>query len=327
MATNFPTSLDSYTTKVDDVDDVVASHINNPQDAIVALETKVGVTGVGFHPASASESAKVVLHEDTDNGTNKVTLIAPASIASDRTITFPDATDTLIGKDTTDTLTNKTLTSPTITTPIISTPTIKTWDGWQSVTDSWSYASASTITVPSGAASLYKKGDKIKWTQTTVKYGVIIAVADTVLTIAVNDDYTVANAAISDIYVSHAENPIGWPAYFTFSTVHGGYSSAPTGKLKYNIQGNRFICDYADSSGGTSNATTTTFTVPVAPAASISNLLHISYKNNGSNSSSVGHLQCTAGNTTISAYTSFYQGAWTNANGKDLYFSNLQFFF
>jgi hypothetical protein len=40
----------------------------------------------------------------------------------DRTISLPDATDTLVGKATTDTLTNKTLTSPTLTTPILGTP-------------------------------------------------------------------------------------------------------------------------------------------------------------------------------------------------------------
>src|ERR1035437_2933126 len=76
-------------------------------------------------------------------------------------------------------------------------------DGWTPATGSWTYASASTITVPSGAAAIYQKGDRIKWTQTTVKYGVIVAVADTLLTIAVNTDYVVTNAAISAIYYSH----------------------------------------------------------------------------------------------------------------------------
>lgn len=51
----------------------------------------------------------------------KVTLAFVQTAA--RTITFPDATTTLVGRDTTDTLTNKTLTSPTITGAI--TDTIK----------------------------------------------------------------------------------------------------------------------------------------------------------------------------------------------------------
>jgi len=43
MSTNFPSSLDSYSTKVDNTDDVMAADINNVQDAIAALEAKVGV--------------------------------------------------------------------------------------------------------------------------------------------------------------------------------------------------------------------------------------------------------------------------------------------
>ena len=56
--------------------------------------------------------------EDSGNGTNKVTLIGPASTA-DVTVTLPASADTLVGKATTDTLTNKTLTTPTITTPVV----------------------------------------------------------------------------------------------------------------------------------------------------------------------------------------------------------------
>lgn len=45
MSTSYPGALDSFTTKVDNVDSVMAAHVNNPQDSIVALETLVGVTG------------------------------------------------------------------------------------------------------------------------------------------------------------------------------------------------------------------------------------------------------------------------------------------
>lgn len=43
------------------------------------------------------------------------------NITAGRTITFPDATTTLVGTDTAQTLTNKTLTSPTLTSPTMST--------------------------------------------------------------------------------------------------------------------------------------------------------------------------------------------------------------
>lgn len=43
MSTNFPTTLDTYTALVDTVDDVLAAHLNNPRDAVAAIEAKVGV--------------------------------------------------------------------------------------------------------------------------------------------------------------------------------------------------------------------------------------------------------------------------------------------
>jgi hypothetical protein len=55
--------------------------------------------------------------------TNK-TLTSPVigTIVNTGTLTLPTSTDTLVGRATTDTLTNKTLTSPTLTTPVLGTP-------------------------------------------------------------------------------------------------------------------------------------------------------------------------------------------------------------
>tara|TARA_X000001036_G_scaffold244591_1_gene228250 strand:+ start:1474 stop:3399 length:1926 start_codon:yes stop_codon:yes gene_type:complete len=63
---------------------------------------------------SASSAGSILFKEDTDNGTNAVTLIGPAATA-DVTVTLPAATDTLVGKATTDTLTNKSIDAAQLT--------------------------------------------------------------------------------------------------------------------------------------------------------------------------------------------------------------------
>ena len=69
--------------------------------------TNKTLTNAVFTP-TATTAGKIEFLEGTNNGTNKVTLIGPAASA-DVTVTLPAATDTLVGKNTTDTLTNKTV--------------------------------------------------------------------------------------------------------------------------------------------------------------------------------------------------------------------------
>ena len=83
-------------------------------------------------------------------------------------------------------------------------------DGWTAA-GTFTYASATTITVAAGAAAIYQVGDKIKLTQTTPKYFYITAVADTQLTVNGGGIYTVADAAITSPYYSHQHTPLLFP--------------------------------------------------------------------------------------------------------------------
>jgi len=66
---------------------------------------------VPFTPASSATSAYMDFAEDTDNGTNRARVIAPASLAADADITLPGVTGTLATLAGTETFTNKTATN------------------------------------------------------------------------------------------------------------------------------------------------------------------------------------------------------------------------
>ena len=145
--------------------------------------------------------------------------------------------DSIVGTTDTQTLTNKTLTSPVI----------RGYDGWQDANETWAYASATTITVPTGAASRYQKGDKFKLTANSIiLQGYIITVADTLLTI-VGD--TLTNHTFTDNYYSKQENPQDFPQWFDVaatvntSEIDDGSGGQPTiTEAKFHIIGKTVYC-------------------------------------------------------------------------------------
>ena len=104
--------------------------------------------------------------------------------------------------------------------------------GWIPVSDTWTYASATTITVPSGATSKYKVGQGVKLTQSgTVKYFYIVGVTNTLLTITGG---TLVNATISDISYTNIPGPAFLTTPLT-STSWDGDARSTTAKTKIDL--------------------------------------------------------------------------------------------
>ena len=121
-------------------------------------------------------------------------------------------------------------------------------DGWIPAEQTWTYASADsptfTFTVAADVTTKYSVGMKVKYTQSTVKYGIITAVSaysapNTTITVYGGTDYTMTNAAISANYYSMVRSPVGfpmspakWSVQVTYTT---DYTQSPTtGGVWYN---------------------------------------------------------------------------------------------
>jgi len=114
----------------------------------------------------------------TDTLTNK-TLTAPviSTITNTGTLTLPTSTDTLVGRATTDTLTNKTLTAPVINIAI----NAQTGTSYTSVLEDngkmveMNNTSANTFTVPLNSSVAYPVGAQINILQTNVGQTTVVA--------------------------------------------------------------------------------------------------------------------------------------------------------
>jgi len=82
---------------------------------VLSGDLTVNGTTTTINSTAVNVKNQVVFEGATDD--NFETTLTVVDPTADRTITFPDATTTVVGTDTTQTLTNKTLTSPVINTP------------------------------------------------------------------------------------------------------------------------------------------------------------------------------------------------------------------
>lgn len=120
--------------------------------------------------------------------------------------------------------------------------------GWEEPDEIWAYSSSTQITVPTGASSRFAVGDRIRFKQGgSYKYYVVYGIPSaTTVNISGGTDYTVANAAITDIGISRHPAPNGFPEYFnispTFGTAAGNLANI-TSNVGFQLTGKR--CDLA----------------------------------------------------------------------------------
>jgi hypothetical protein len=148
-------------------------------------------------------------------------------------------------------------------------------NGWIAVTDTWTYASPSTLTVASGAQTKYSDYCKIMFDQHGVTkkfYGK--ATANTTLTVYAGTDFVVENTAIypiTNIYYSNAANPIGFPSSFNYTPAItpsvGTYTSIRYLDMYFSVK--EKILKLIFSFDGTCNNTPDSFTVSLPISVSV----------------------------------------------------------
>jgi hypothetical protein len=248
MAATYPAGVKTFTTKVDGVDDILAEHINSPQEEIVAIET---------------------------------------DLLGDRAA------------------------------------------GWVSAGETWTYASATSFTISGDKTGKYQKGDKIKLTQTTVKYFYITAVSygapNTTVTVTGGNDYTVASAAISANYYSKVEIPFGFPDWFNWSPTLTGWGTPPSAIYRFRIAGRKVSVAVRQYGSPVSNGTTLVITAPVASANINANMFWggavWDARDGGSYLTTAARVLIGNNTSNMQAYTNMSSGTWTNSGAKQVGFS------
>jgi len=236
----------------------VVTNVDGTDRITTVAATTTTATGHSLVIGAASNSAGgfIKFLEGTDNGANSVTLQGPASTA-DVTVLLPASADTLVGKATTDTLTNKTLTAPVMSAPVISATSttvggkIKLLEGTDNGTNGVTLVGAAStadvdIVFPATAGTVALTSSDISGTA---------AIATTV-TVADESSDTSCNVLFTTAATGNLAPKSGTNLTFNSDTgvlTATGFAGALTGNVTGNTSGSSGSC-----TGNSATATTAT---------------------------------------------------------------------
>ena len=179
------------------------------------------------------------------------------------------------------------------------------------------------FTVAGDVAAIFQKSTLIKWTQTTIKYGVVFSsvysAPNTYIKLIHNTDYALSSASITANYYSYIPDPVGYPGWFNFDPALQGWSSIPTGAVyKYRIIGKSIytFIGIIDNMG-VSNATIATFSAPMQ-LGNVPTQFAIdgAAADNGTAKTTPCRTYWLSASRLITACSDMANGAWTAALGK-----------
>lgn len=143
-------------------------------------------------------------------------------------------------------------------------------DGWYISPDTWVYGSANTFTIAGiDRTGVFTKGTRVRFTNNSITYyGTVsssVFSTNTTVTLFANNDFSIANSAITNPSYSYNENPQGYPGRFsytpTYSASTGTYSAIDT--AYFSVDGRKCLVNIF-SNGTTSVAPQeVTATLPV----------------------------------------------------------------
>lgn len=207
-------------------------------------------------------------------------------------------------------------------------------DGWISDTNTWTYASAGanygTFTISGNVTSIFTVGLKLKYTNSSLKYGVVTSstysAPNTTIKVQGGTDYILANAAISSPKYSFADQPNDFPsAFYDTSLTPTGFSAQGTYYNRFTTKGRLCYLWHHYTALGTSNATTYTVPLPITAATKL-----ISYLGRGTGTDNTSSYQnnvlftVSSGGSSVSIEPNGGASAWTasgtrGANGSVIY--------
>jgi hypothetical protein len=141
-------------------------------------------------------------------------------------------------------------------------------DGWVDPLETPTKGTGNTL-VFSGIdrTSTYAVGDKIKLTDTTVKYFYVTASAfSTNTTLTVVGDTLVGNPTAGSFYFSKSTSPVGFPQWFTFVPSWTNVSGGTDTYAKFNIIGKTCTLKCKYTLGGAGVGAGVSMTLPVSAA-------------------------------------------------------------